>query len=138
MQLTTSTKVLPSIDGLPSFETTTMGAGTLVGAEVQGMATYTSDMRADGTLYGECPNSGVVMAQDGVATFTATGIGRFTADGGSSFMGMVESRQGWKISCIEEIAFRMGYIKSSDLKLLSKSYNNEYGEYLLKVSKVEL
>ena len=56
----------------------------------------------------------------------------------SSFIGMVESRQGWKISCIEEIAFRMGYIKSSDLKLLSKSYNNEYGEYLLKVSKVEL
>tara|TARA_A100001037_G_scaffold305772_1_gene347342 strand:+ start:230 stop:634 length:405 start_codon:yes stop_codon:yes gene_type:complete len=89
MQLTTSNKVLPSIDGLPSFETTTMGAGTLVGAEVQGMATYTSDMRADGTLYGECPNSGVVMAQDGVATFTATGIGRFTDDGGSSFKGMV-------------------------------------------------
>ncbi|MBG82453.1 MAG: hypothetical protein FI699_03360 [SAR202 cluster bacterium] len=89
MQLTTSNKVLPSIDGLPSFETTTMGAGTLVGAEVQGMATYTSDMRADGTLYGECPNSGVVMAQDGVATFTATGIGRFTEDGGSSFKGMV-------------------------------------------------
>tara|TARA_Y100001970_G_scaffold168897_1_gene206522 strand:+ start:170 stop:1048 length:879 start_codon:yes stop_codon:yes gene_type:complete len=56
----------------------------------------------------------------------------------SSFIGMVESRQGWKISCIEEIAFRMGYIKSSDLELLSKSYNNEYGEYLLKVSKVEL
>ena len=51
MQLTTSNKVLPSIDGLPSFETTTMGAGTLVGAEVQGMATYTSYMRADGTLY---------------------------------------------------------------------------------------
>ena len=89
MQLTTSNKVLPSIDGLPSFETTTMGAGTLVGAEVQGMATYTSDMRGDGTLYGECPNSGVVMAQDGVATFTATGIGRFTEDGGSSFKGMV-------------------------------------------------
>tara|TARA_Y100001970_G_scaffold25116_1_gene29991 strand:+ start:1003 stop:1881 length:879 start_codon:yes stop_codon:yes gene_type:complete len=56
----------------------------------------------------------------------------------SSFIGMVESRQGWKISCIEEIAFRMGYINSSDLELLSKSYNNEYGEYLLKVSKVEL
>ena len=89
MQLTTSNKVLPSIDGLPSFETTTMGAGTLVGAEVQGMATYTYDMRADGTLYGECPNSGVVMAQDGVATFSATGIGRFTEDGGSSFKGMV-------------------------------------------------
>tara|TARA_B100002052_G_scaffold47285_1_gene40169 strand:+ start:15714 stop:16592 length:879 start_codon:yes stop_codon:yes gene_type:complete len=56
----------------------------------------------------------------------------------SSFIGMVESRQGWKISCIEEIAFRMGYISSIELETLSKSYNNEYGEYLLKISKIDL
>ena len=56
----------------------------------------------------------------------------------SSFIGMVESRQGWKISCIEEIAFRMGYISSDKLKTLSKGYNNEYGEYLLKISKIDL
>jgi len=56
----------------------------------------------------------------------------------SSFIGMVESRQGWKISCIEEIAFRMGYISSNDLENLSNSYNNEYGEYLLKISKIDL
>jgi len=56
----------------------------------------------------------------------------------SSFIGMVESRQGWKISCIEEIAFRMGYISSNELETLSKSYNNEYGEYLLKISKIDL
>jgi glucose-1-phosphate thymidylyltransferase len=51
---------------------------------------------------------------------------------------MIESRQGWKISCIEEIAYRMGYISSADLEDLSKDYNNEYGEYLLKVSKVTI
>jgi glucose-1-phosphate thymidylyltransferase len=56
----------------------------------------------------------------------------------SSFIGMVESRQGWKISCIEEIAFRMGYISSEALENLSKEYNNEYGEYLLKISKIDL
>ena len=56
----------------------------------------------------------------------------------SSFIGMVESRQGWKISCIEEIAYRMGYISSSNLENLSKNYNNEYGEYLLKVSKLSI
>ena len=56
----------------------------------------------------------------------------------SSFIGMVESRQGWKISCIEEISFRMGYISSDELETLSKSYNNEYGEYLLKISKIDL
>ena len=56
----------------------------------------------------------------------------------SSFIGMVESRQGWKISCIEEIAFRMGYITSAELEILSNSYNNEYGDYLLKISKINL
>ena len=56
----------------------------------------------------------------------------------SSFIGMVESRQGWKISCIEEIAFRMRYISSEALENLSKGYNNEYGEYLLKISKIDL
>jgi len=45
-------------------------------------------MRADGTLYGECPNRGVIMAKDGVATFRATGIGAFTADGEASFRGV--------------------------------------------------
>ena len=89
MQLTTSNKALPANGALPRFETTTEGSGTLAGTGVQGMATYTSDMRADGTLYGECPNQGVVMAADGVATFTATGIGTFTEDGGSIFKGMV-------------------------------------------------
>ena len=56
----------------------------------------------------------------------------------SSFIGMIESRQGWKISCIEEIAYRMGYISSADLEDLSKNYNNEYGEYLFKVSKLRV
>jgi len=56
----------------------------------------------------------------------------------SSFIGMIESRQGWKISCIEEIAYRMDYISSADLEDLSKNYNNEYGEYLLKVSKLRV
>ena len=89
MQLTTRNKVLPANGALPSFETTCEGSGTLAGAEVNGVATFTADMRADGTLYGECPNQGVVMAADGVATFTATGIGTFTEDGGSIFKGMV-------------------------------------------------
>ena len=40
--------------------------------------------------------------------------------------------------CIEEIAYRMGYISSQNLGELSKQYNNEYGEYLLKVSKLKI
>ena len=86
---TTTNKPLSADGALPKFETTAPGSGTLAGAEVQSMATYSAEMRADGTLYGECPNQGVVMAQDGVATFRATGCGSFTADGGAIFRGAV-------------------------------------------------
>ena len=88
--LTASTTNKPlSADGaLPKFEVTATGGGTLAGAEVQTLATYSAQMRADGTIYGECP-AGVIMTGDGVATFTATGAGSFTADGGAVFRGAV-------------------------------------------------
>ncbi len=78
---------LPANGALPSFKTTAEGAGTLAGVEVQTLAMYTSDMKADGSMYGECPNAGVVMAQDGVATFKANGLGTFNAEGGVHFVG---------------------------------------------------
>jgi hypothetical protein len=85
---TATNKALPCNDGsLPSFETNAEGSGTLAGAEVTMMASYNADMRADGTLLGECPNAGVIMAQDGVATFRATGLGTFNAEGGVHFVG---------------------------------------------------
>ena len=41
-----------------------------------------------------------------------------------------------KVSCIEEIAFRMGYINKGQLERLgSQMANNEYGQYLLKIAK---
>ena len=76
-------KVNPANNGLPSFESSTEGSGTLVGVEVQQMSTYIAEMLPSGSMYGECPNSGVVMAKDGIATFRATGAGSFTEDGGS-------------------------------------------------------
>ena len=85
------TKTLTANGTLPRFEVTVpSGSGTLAGVDiVQMLATYSAEMRADGTLYGECPNSGLVMAADGMATFRATGIGTFTEDGGATFKGMV-------------------------------------------------
>ena len=81
-------KALDAVNGMPTIETSANGQGTLAGNEVNTMATYSSDMRADGAFYGEC-NAGIVMAQDGVATFKATGIGKPTSDGGFSFKGSV-------------------------------------------------
>ena len=43
----------------------------------------------------------------------------------------VQARQGMKIACIEEIAWRKGYIDSAQLeKLAAPMLKNEYGEYL--------
>ena len=85
----TTAKTL-SVEGtLPKFEVSAQTSGTLAGVEVTSMATYWAEMQANGTLYGECPNAGVIMTQDGVATFRASGTGSFTADGGTTFKGVV-------------------------------------------------
>jgi glucose-1-phosphate thymidylyltransferase len=53
----------------------------------------------------------------------------------SQFVQTLEKRQGMKISCIEEIAFRKGYINKNQLiKLADGMKNNSYGQYLLKIS----
>lgn len=51
------------------------------------------------------------------------------------FIATVERRQGLKISCIEEIAFRQGYIDREQLLRLARPLkNNRYGEYLKRVA----
>ena len=53
----------------------------------------------------------------------------------SQFVQTLEKRQGMKISCIEEIAFRMGYINKNQLKSIgNKMENNQYGQYLIKIA----
>ena len=52
----------------------------------------------------------------------------------SVFVQTIEKRKGMKISCIEEIAYRMGYVNKFELrKLGSEIKNNSYGAYLLKI-----
>ena len=52
-----------------------------------------------------------------------------------NFIEVIEKRQGLKIACLEEIAYRKGYISKADLTRLGKQLNkNQYGKYLLKVA----
>ena len=51
----------------------------------------------------------------------------------STFIETIESRQGLKVACIEEIAFEEGYITKKQLiKLAQPLIKNQYGQYLLK------
>ena len=57
----------------------------------------------------------------------------------SIFVQTIEKRQGMKISCIEEIAYRMGYISRKKLiEIGNKMSNNQYGKYLLKIASESL
>jgi glucose-1-phosphate thymidylyltransferase len=53
----------------------------------------------------------------------------------AQFVQVIEARQGLKIGCIEEIAFRMGYIDKEGLKTIAKPLvKSGYGAYLLSVA----
>jgi len=49
------------------------------------------------------------------------------------FVRIVEQRQGLKIGCIEEIAFRMGFIDLAQLRELAGRFKSSYGDYLKKL-----
>jgi glucose-1-phosphate thymidylyltransferase len=54
----------------------------------------------------------------------------------SVFVETIEKRQALKVSCIEEIAFQMGYISKEQLISLAQPLlKNQYGEYLLQCAK---
>lgn len=53
-----------------------------------------------------------------------------------TFMETIEKRQGLKVSCVEEIAYRLGYIDCRQLCCLAEPLaNSTYGRYLLRISK---
>jgi glucose-1-phosphate thymidylyltransferase len=60
---------------------------------------------------------------------TGTPTGMLNA---SQYVEAVQSRQGFYISCLEEIAWRRGFINSSQLKSVGESLKmTEYGQYIL-------
>jgi hypothetical protein len=63
-------------------------SGTVLGVEVNEIATYWSEGRADGSLYGE--GQGVVITKDGdTATWKGQGVGKIVSGGAVSYRGAV-------------------------------------------------
>jgi glucose-1-phosphate thymidylyltransferase len=49
----------------------------------------------------------------------------------SAFIQVIEQRQGLKIACPEELAYRMGFIGPAELEKLAGHFRNDYGRYLM-------
>lgn len=56
----------------------------------------------------------------------------------SNFVQAIQERQGIQIACIEEIAYRKGRISKSRLLWHADKYKNEYGEYLRRISHIDI
>ena len=57
----------------------------------------------------------------------------------SNFIATLEQRQGLKASCIEEIAYKRGFIDKKQLLALASPFSNsQYGKYLLKIASEEI
>jgi glucose-1-phosphate thymidylyltransferase len=56
----------------------------------------------------------------------------------ANFIETIESRQGLKIACVEEVAYRMGYIDAVQLERLAQPLlKNSYGQYLIDLLRQE-
>ena len=52
----------------------------------------------------------------------------------ANFVKTIQERQGFYIACIEEVAYRMGFIDRNQLLKLAERYNTEYGKYLKEIA----
>ena len=54
----------------------------------------------------------------------------------ASYVQAIQERQGLKVACLEEIAFRLGYIDREQLENLATKYlKNDYGQYLMEIAR---
>lgn len=87
----TARRVLPNPGGGPKMEISIETAGKLLGVDCAETGTYWSEVRPDGSVFGE--GQGIVVGKGGeLATWVAQGAGALKPDGAASFRGAVYYR----------------------------------------------
>ena len=78
----------------------------------------------------------VILLGRGMAWFdTGTAAGMLNA---AEYIEAIQTRQGFYISCLEEIAYNRGFISKEQLKILGKELEKtEYGQYIISLAKEE-
>ena len=95
----------------PTAEVSFEDSGKMLGVAVNGMGTYTSVVRADGSLFGH--GQGLSTTEDGeAATWTGTGLGHFGPGGSVSYRGMLFFRLNGKETGAPEQRLRRFRIRS--------------------------
>jgi hypothetical protein len=84
----TGRRVIAVENAAPRMETSFEAGGKLLGVAGRTFGTYWSELRADGSLYGE--GQGITMGEDGTtATWKGTGVGVFQKNGAINFRGAI-------------------------------------------------
>jgi glucose-1-phosphate thymidylyltransferase len=109
----------------------------------QGVADIAATLKPSARGELEITDLNRVYLEQGLLTVEKMGRGIAWLDTGthesllqaSEFVHVIESRQGFKIACPEEIAFRQGYIDAAALTALAKPLaKSAYGQYLLRIA----
>ena len=76
-------------EGAPKVEVSFEAQGQMLGLSTTDIGTYVTTVRPDGSLHGE--GSGIIRSSDSseIATWTGSGVGHFTQDGGASYRGAI-------------------------------------------------
>lgn len=85
------------------------------------------------TKYMQNENLQVINLERGISWYDAGSFDSLIS--AANFIKAVEDRQGFKVACLEEIAWRNGWISNSDLRTLANQYgDNPYKKYLMKIT----
>ncbi|HVJ18283.1 MAG TPA: glucose-1-phosphate thymidylyltransferase RfbA [Polyangiaceae bacterium] len=114
-----------AVTGLYFYDNTVLDKATSLKPSARGELEITDVNR----LYAEGGRARVKLMGRGMA-WLDTGTHESLLEAGQ-FVGVLEKRQGTRIACIEEIAYRMGFIDAAALEKLAIGYGkSEYGTYL--------